>query len=253
MLPERVRIDTWRPHRGNMSSEGKTIGTLLLLIFGIVLVVSWPLVLNFDPKHPPPGDGAGMTAAGLLELTLIWVVAAFVFVANLLSGHRRHKAAQPVSSDPPWPRNGEPVNPMLRQLVASGPVEEIEFLEYAWQGAPVWRGTDTWVATEAPDLAYAGPPWPGLLIAARVPVGESVTVSVSDRPPLSVHQVWASELTVGDHGFFVAAGDGHMTVPVQAGNYPVAVWVDGDTPAATRHCCIVLGAPMRRRLGRPRT
>jgi hypothetical protein len=59
-------------------------------------------------------------------------------------------------------------------------------------------------------------------------------------------------LTVGDSGFFVAAGDRYMPVPVQAGNYPVAVWVDGDTPDATRHCCIVLGAPMRRRLGRPR-
>ena len=148
---------------------------------------------------------------------------------------------------------GDRVNPRPHQFVASGPLDEIEFLDATWQGIPVWGDTGTWVATDVPGLAYAGPPWPGLLIAARIPVGESVTVSVSDRPPPSMHQVFASELIVGDHGFFVAAGDGHMTVPVQAGNYPVAVWVDGDTPDATRRCCIVLGARMPRQLGRPRS
>jgi hypothetical protein len=255
MLPEGIRIDTWRAHPGSMKSRDKAIWTRILFISGLFLAVMWPFVLNPDPQSNASGtDGAGMALGYTYILTAIWVVFAVGFAAILLIDRLRpRKAAQPMSSDPPWPRNGERVNLMLRQFVASGPVDEIEFLDEEWQGAPVWRATDTWVATEAPDLAYAGPPWPGLLIAARIPVGESLTVSVSDRPPLWMHQVFASELTVGDHGFFVAAGEGHMTVPVQAGNYPVAVWVDGDTPDATGHYCIVLGAPMRRRLGRPRT
>jgi hypothetical protein len=48
-----------------------------------------------------------------------------------------------------------------KKVDLAGPLGEVAFLDATWQGAPVWRYTDEWVAT---DLAYDGPPWPGLLI-----------------------------------------------------------------------------------------
>ncbi len=121
-------------------------------------------------------------------------------------------------------------------------------------GGPVWGDTDVWVATDAPELVYAGPPWPGLLIAIRVPAGEAVTVRVSDRPPTSsMNQVFASQLIVGGHGFYLVVRADSPTIPVETGNYRVTVWVDGETPDATRQCSIVLGAQTPRQLGQPRT
>jgi len=148
----------------------------------------------------------------------------------------------------------DPDGTWVRKLVVAGPLDEIEFLDATWQGLPVWSSCDIWVATDTPDLVYGGPPWPGLLVATRVPSGETLTVSVSGKPPpSSMHQVFASELIVGSHGFWLAAGAESLNVAVEIGNYPVAVWVDGETPGATRRCCIVLGARTPYLLGQPRT
>lgn len=140
------------------------------------------------------------------------------------------------------------------ELTASGPLDEVELLDATWQGAPVWdEAAGPWVATDAPELVYGGPPWPGLLLRVDVPAGETLTVDFSDQPASpSLRQVFESTLIVGKHGFWFAAGDEHLTVPAESGNYPVSVWVDGATPETTRRCSIVVGAWSPRQLGPPR-
>lgn len=137
-------------------------------------------------------------------------------------------------------------------LTAVGPLDEVELLDAAWQGGPVWDDDTQWVATDAPELVYGGAPWPGLLIRAVVPAGESVTVRLSDHVAgSSMRQIFATELIFGDQ-VWLAAGEEHRTVPIRPGNYPASVWADGPTPATVRHYCIVLGAWSPRNLGTPR-
>lgn len=139
----------------------------------------------------------------------------------------------------------------MSALVAAGPLDEIVLLDHTWQGTPVWDDDATqWVATDAPELIMGCPPWPGLAVRAVVPDGAVVTVTLADRVVRpGMREVFRSELIVGDHGLWLAAGDEGVGVPVPSGNYPVAVWVDGATPEATRNVCLVLGPWSERRLG----
>lgn len=138
-------------------------------------------------------------------------------------------------------------------LTAAGPLDEVELLDASWQGGPVWTDDAQWVATDAPELVYGGAPWPGLLIRALVPAGESVTVRLCDHvAESSMRRIFTTELILGDQ-VWLAAGDEHRTVPIRRGNYPASVWADGPTPAIARNYCIVHGTWSPRRLGTPRS
>jgi hypothetical protein len=53
-------------------------------------------------------------------------------------------------------------------------------------------------------------------------------------------RVAASELIVGDHGFYLSVGDEARTVDVGSGNYSIEVWVDPVEPSRARAVALVL-------------
>lgn len=135
------------------------------------------------------------------------------------------------------------------QSVVLGPCDEIDVLDATWQDLPVWGPGDVWVAMDAPDLAYSGPPHPGLLIRVGLLKGDRLELTIDRRdPPADLQCVFTGELIVGASGLSISPGS-VRDVPLLTGNYPVGVWGDADRPEAVRRCVVVLGDRMPYRLG----
>ena len=134
-----------------------------------------------------------------------------------------------------------------------GPVEYVSLLDATWQGEPEW-GDDDWVAMDASDLVYEGPPYPGVLVRVGVAKDETIRVALCDSVPEWVTvQVAASELLVGDHGLYLEAGDDATGIPLQQGTYRLEVWVQPVEPGRATAVAFVMGPREPRRLGNPRT
>lgn len=138
------------------------------------------------------------------------------------------------------------------RTVVTGPCEEIQLLDATWQGAPVWCPGDGWVATEAPDLAYPGPPHPGILIRIGLPTGARLELTIArQEPDEDLQCVFRSELINGGNGLVVHPGLAE-DLQLPEGNYPVGVWIDADHPNAVRRCVVVLGDRRPHELGVPK-
>lgn len=148
------------------------------------------------------------------------------------------------------PRSGEA---HIQVKTWRGPVEYVSLLDATWQGEPEW-GDDVWVAMDAPDLVYDGPPFPGVLVRVGVAQDQGIRVALCDSVPEWVSlRVAASELLVGDHGLYLEAGDAFANVPLGTGTYPFEVWVDPCGPGRATGVAFVFGPRQPRRLGKPRT
>jgi len=109
------------------------------------------------------------------------------------------------------------------------------------------------VTVHAPELAYDGPPYPGLLVRANVQPGGDLKISYGVTPPgPPLRCVYETELVVSDHGFVIETDSGHAPVPTLAGNYDVGVWVDAVGARSIRAVSFVFGPRRPRELGRPR-
>lgn len=140
----------------------------------------------------------------------------------------------------------------MKQVVG-GPVEDVALLDATWQGSPEWTDETGWVTVHAPDLFYEGPPYPGLLVRANVPLGGDLRISVVETTPGSpLERVFETELIVGDHGFVIETDGGHIPLPMLAGNYSVEVWVDAADGRSARSVSFVFGERRPRELGPPR-
>lgn len=149
------------------------------------------------------------------------------------------------SDDAPW----------LRDVHLYGPFSEVVLLDATWQGAPAREDDNNglWVVTDTPDLVYGGPPWPGVSIRLEAEPACTIRVTICGTRRLPTYRnIFSSTLIVDDHRLELETECTAVSVPVPSGNYPIDVWVDGDTPATTSHCVISLGQRSRRRLGRRR-
>jgi hypothetical protein len=134
------------------------------------------------------------------------------------------------------------------ELAARGPLDHVGLLDATWQGEPEWDD-DPWVAMDASDPVYEGPPFPGLLV--RVGVRDDATLRVAvGGGALDWAPAWVatSELIVGDHGLHLSIGDATRDVTVESGNYSIDVWVDPIAPGRARAVALVLGPRQPRRL-----
>lgn len=132
--------------------------------------------------------------------------------------------------------------------ITSGPVDYVSLLDSTWQGEPMW-GDDLWVALDAPDLVYEGPPFPGLLVRVGVKESQNLRVAICQSAPgWAPMQVAESELIVENHGLYLEVGDVAHSVDLETGNYPIQVWVDPVAPGQAKAVAFVLGPRRARRL-----
>jgi hypothetical protein len=133
-----------------------------------------------------------------------------------------------------------------------GPIDYVSLLDATWQGEPDW-GDDVWVAMDASRLVVEGPPYPGVLVRVGVPENGSVRVALCQAVPEWVsEQVADSELVVGTHGLFLEAGDDFAEIPVEAGTYPLQVWVQPVSPGGATAVAFVMGPRKPTKPGKPR-
>lgn len=139
------------------------------------------------------------------------------------------------------------------EVVLNGPIPELALLDATWQGLPEWNDAATWVTLHAPDMAYDGPPYPGLLVRTGVPAeGQLHVYCVDALPDRPLERVFVTELVVGGHGFVVVAESSERRLALANGTYHVEVWVEVMGPGRAGAVAFLFGSRQPRRLGTPR-